>query len=78
MGSFKMTKKYDQALTVMEVADRLRIHKTTVYDLIHAGSLKGYTVGVHNGEYRVDESELIKYKKKNQVKKSSFVAKMFS
>jgi excisionase family DNA binding protein len=68
----------DQALTVIEVADRLNIHKTTVYDLIHTGQLKGYTVGVKSGEYRVDKSELDKYKKKNLVKKTSFASKMFS
>ena len=59
----------DQPLTVTEVADRLNIHKTTVYDLIHAGKLKGYTVGVHNGQWRIDKSELDKYKKKNLAKK---------
>jgi len=68
----------DQALTVPEVAIKLNVHKTTVYDLIHAGELKGYKVGVKGGQYRVDESELKKYKKKNKIKKTSFVTKMFS
>lgn len=61
----------DKALKISEVAGRLNVHKTTVYDMIHAGELKAYTVGVNGGEYRVDETELMKYKKKQLVKKGS-------
>lgn len=58
----------DEALTVQEVVALLGINKSTVYDLIKSGKLKGYTVGLKNGAFRVDRSEVTRYKKKNRVK----------
>jgi putative molybdopterin biosynthesis protein len=48
-----------RALTPQEVADRLRIAKNTVYELIKRGELRGYRVG---NQVRVDESALEEYR----------------
>ena len=60
--------KEDKALTVREVCIKLGIHKTTAYDLIHSGKLEAFTIGEQRGGYRVMESDLNKYTKKNKVK----------
>lgn len=61
----------DKALKVSQVAAILNVHKTTVYQMIYAGNIKAYKVGMNKGEMRIDESELKKYKKKQLVKKGS-------
>jgi len=48
-----------RALTPQEVADRLRVAKNTVYELIKRGELRGYRVG---NQVRVDESALEEYR----------------
>ena len=49
----------NRALTPQEVADRLRVAKNTVYELIKRGELRGYRVG---SQVRVDETALEEYR----------------
>ena len=63
-----MLNKIEEPLTVAEVCSMLRIHKTTVYDLIHAGELKAYGVGLKRAGIRIDKSEVDRYKREGQIK----------
>ena len=45
-------------LTIPEVAARLSLHPTSVYDLIHAGSIRPVLI---KGKYRVDRRELRRF-----------------
>ncbi|MEI6046394.1 MAG: helix-turn-helix domain-containing protein [Chloroflexota bacterium] len=49
---------FDPALTVEEVAERLKISPATVYALLRAGALTSYKVG---RSWRIDELDLVKY-----------------
>lgn len=49
---------FDPALTVEEVADRLKVSPATVYALLRAGALTSYKVG---RSWRVDELDLVEY-----------------
>lgn len=49
---------FDPALTVEEVAERLKVSPATVYALLRAGSLTSYKVG---RSWRVDELDLVDY-----------------
>jgi len=45
-------------LTVAEVAEKLRVDRTTVYRWIKAGKLKAYKAGQ---QYRIDDDDLIDF-----------------
>ncbi len=49
---------FDPALTVEEVAERLKISPATVYTLLRAGALTSYKVG---RSWRIDELDLVEY-----------------
>lgn len=49
---------FDPALTVEEVAERLKVSPATVYALLRAGSLTSYKVG---RSWRIDELDLVQY-----------------
>ena len=51
------------ALTPIEVAERLKVAKNTVYELIKKGELRGYRVG---NQVRVDEADLEAYRHRDQ------------
>lgn len=53
----------NRALTPLEVAERLKIAKNTVYELIKRGELKGYRVGK---KFRVDLVDVEAYKRSGQ------------
>jgi len=48
----------DAALTVEEVAEKLKVSPATVYSLLRAGELVSYRVG---RSWRVDEADLMQY-----------------
>lgn len=50
--------EFDPALTVEEVAERLKVSPATVYALLRAGALTSYKVG---RSWRVDELDLVDY-----------------
>ena len=49
---------FDPALTVEEVAEKLKVSPATVYALLRAGALTSYKVG---RSWRVDELDLVEY-----------------
>jgi putative molybdopterin biosynthesis protein len=48
----------DTALTVEEVAEKLKVSPATVYSLLRAGELISYRVG---RSWRIDEADLLEY-----------------
>jgi len=56
---------FDPALTVEEVAERLKISPATVYALLRAGALTSYKVG---RSWRVDELDLVEYIKRQKAR----------
>lgn len=48
-------------LTVREVAERLRVNPSTVYQLVERGKLAHHRVGARRGAIRVSESDLTAY-----------------
>lgn len=51
----------EQALTVKEVAARLRVDRLTVRRWLQAGKLDGYRVGGDKAGWRIPESALEQY-----------------
>lgn len=49
---------FDPALTVEEVAEKLKVSPATVYALLRAGELISYKVG---RAWRIDELDLVEY-----------------
>ena len=47
--------------TVAEVAERLRVSATCVYQLIEKGSLACHRIGIGRGTIRVAESDLLRF-----------------
>ncbi|TWT96127.1 Helix-turn-helix domain protein [Botrimarina colliarenosi] len=48
-------------LTVAMVAERLRVSRTTVYQLVESGKLGAHRIGGGRGAIRVSEDELAAY-----------------
>jgi excisionase family DNA binding protein len=48
-------------LTVAEVAARLRMSRTCMYQLIEAGKLSCYRIGLGRGAIRISEEDLAAY-----------------
>lgn len=59
------TAKWDAALTVEEVAERLKVSQATVYSLLRAGTLVSYRVG---RAWRVDEVDLHSFIQKQKAR----------
>lgn len=55
-------------LDVLTVAQRLRVHRMTVYRLIHAGKIDAYKVG---NSYRISEEAFAAYLKEVKTRGSS-------
>lgn len=55
----------DKGLTVSQVAKRLGCGKSTVYNLLEAGKLVSYKIGMSQG-IRVRESEVARYQKERE------------
>lgn len=55
-------------LDVLEVANRLKVHRMTVYRLIHAGKIDAYKVG---NSYRITEKAFQTYLKEVRTRGSS-------
>ena len=53
-----MFEKYDDVLTVTDVAEILFVGRNTIYDLLNAGHLKGFRIG---RSWRVPKSNLEEY-----------------
>ena len=56
----------DNLLTTKEARARLKVSRNTLYALIESGDLKAVAVG---SQYRVTETELADYIKRNEVKR---------
>lgn len=52
-------------LDVLTVAERLKVHRMTVYRLIHAGALPAVQVG---RSYRISEKDFDTYLKKARIR----------
>lgn len=50
-----------QLLSVIEVADRLRVHRSTVYDLIARGELRCVDLGHGRAKTRIRETDLLRF-----------------
>jgi excisionase family DNA binding protein len=48
-------------ITVVEVAARLRMSRACVYQLVHAGRLTSYRIGLGRGAIRISEEDLAAY-----------------
>lgn len=48
-------------LTVAMVAERLRVSRTTVYQLVESGRLSVHRIGGGRGAIRVSEDQLVEY-----------------
>lgn len=53
-----MFEKYDDVLTVTDVAEILFVGRNTIYDLLNAGQLKGFRIG---RSWRVPKNNLEEY-----------------
>lgn len=53
-----MFEKYDDVLTVTDVAEILFVGRNTIYDLLNKGFLKGFRIG---RSWRVPKSNLEEY-----------------
>ncbi len=58
----------DAALTVEEVAEKLKVSPATVYSLLRSGELVSYRVG---RSWRVDEADLMSYIQQQKSRKLS-------
>lgn len=62
-----------QLFTVKETAEKLGLHKVTVYNLITGGTIKAKRIGPR--EIRVTEAEIARYQKANAKKAKTVPAK---
>ncbi len=56
---------FDPALTVEQVAEKLKVSQATVYSLLKAGTLTSYKVG---RSWRIDELDLVHYIKRQKAR----------
>lgn len=54
-------------LTVAEVADWLRVSRSTVYEIVGRGDIAGFKIGAQNGGIRIAEEDVLDYLEKNRV-----------
>lgn len=54
-----MLDQYNDVMTTAEVAEALACGKGRIYELLNAGSLKGFKIGSRN--WRISKSSLITY-----------------
>ena len=51
----------EQMLTVEQVAERLQVHRDTVYAWIRSGQLPGYRIGGRKAGFRIKQSDLERF-----------------
>jgi excisionase family DNA binding protein len=58
-------------LTVTEVAARLKVSRSTIYNAIEAGILPHYRIGLSRGAIRISEEQLAKFLESTKVEEGA-------
>jgi excisionase family DNA binding protein len=57
-------------LTVTEIAARLKVSRSTIYNAVEAGILSHYRIGLGRGAIRVSEEQLQKFLESTEVEET--------